>query len=818
MLPNELNHTEFIVSFGEWLRRRRESLRLTRRELADRAGCSVSTLRKIEDDERRPSSSVAESLARALTIVPAQQTRFVEAARGQRRVEDLGAPEPSPAPDASPAPNLPAPSTALVGRSAEIANILNLLRQPTCRLITITGPGGMGKTRLALSVAAQAAALYPDGLFFAPLAALAETAFVAPTLAQILGLADGAGQDRRTQLIAALQDRRCLIILDNLEHLPDVADLVADLLRNAPLLTILATSRTRLQLLGEWSVEVAGLPLPPADHVELPMLLSYDAPRLFVEAARRAHSSFTLADSDAAAIVHICRLVEGMPLALELAAAWVAILSPAQIAEEIRRSLDFLAAPLRDLPPRHRSLRVVFDHSWQLLGDEERAILRRLSIFHGTFTRETAEAVAGATLPLLASLIAASLLRRSTGDRYDLHELVRQYAAEQLTAEEVDVLGVRLVDFCLGMAEAAAPRLTGPDQARWLDHLQVEIDLLRAALRYTLNSGELERGLRLTLALARFWQVRGYTAEGYGWLADLLAATGDGLPSRLVAKSYLTAGRLAHQAVDRETAHEWYLRSFEQFRCQGDAAGEASALLGLGDVTLDHSQARDLYQRALDLAQQASDVIGVADALFSLASLASGRGDYAEADELYDEALIRFRQLGDPLAESSTLRAMAIGAFRLGILDRAEAIYQQALSIYQTLGTPQGISVSLNDLGDVALAQGDSSAATDLYRQSLRHAWQVHYHYLVAWGLESLAQCAATSSDGDRAVRLSARADRLFTAIGARLRPDDRQDREDRLARLRNELGPSNFDALWSQGAALSLEEAYRYAMGEDEA
>jgi predicted ATPase/transcriptional regulator with XRE-family HTH domain len=818
MLPHELEQAELIVSFGQWLRRRREALRLTRRDLADRVGCSVSTLRKIEDDERRPSASMAESLARALLIDPVGQPRFVEVARGQRCVEDLGTLEPSSTPTSAPTTsNLPAPATGLVGRSDEIARVLSLLREPTCRLVTLTGPGGMGKTRLALAAADQAASLFPDGVFFAPLASLGETTFVVSTLAQILGLADGASQDRRAQLIAALQDRRCLIVLDNLEHLPDVADLVADLLRYAPTLTILATSRSRLHLTGEWSVEVAGLPLPPVETTNLTTLLDYAAARLFVEAARRTRSNFVPADGDATAIARICHLVDGMPLALELAAAWIALLSPAQIGEEIAYSLDFLAAPLRDLPLRHRSLRAVFDHSWGLLGDDEQAALRRLSLFPGSFTRAAAAAVAGATLPILAALIAQSLLRRSTADRYDLHDLVRQYAAEQLAASgEFDLARTRLIDFCLGIAEAAAPHLAGSDQATWLDRLGAEIDLLRAGLRHTLDSGQIEPGLRLALALARFWRVRAHTTEGYGWLTSLLSATEDGVSPRTVAQAYLAAARLAHQSVDRETAHGWYVRALNAFRDQGDAAGEVSALLGMGDATLDHRRARALYQQALDLAEGGLDDRGIADAVYALASLASGRGDYAEAHDLYKDALARFRHLDDPLAEASTLRAMAIGAFRQGALDSAEASYREALAIHRALETPQGISISLNDLGDVALARHDTEQATLLYRQSLYHAWDVHYQYLVAWGFESLAQTAAASGDWARAVRLSARADRLFAAIGARLRPDDRQDLDARMARLRAQLGPSTFDALWSQGVSLPAEEAYRYAMGEE--
>ena len=413
---------DYLDSFGEWLRQRREALRLTRPELAECAGCSVSALRKIEADERRPSRQLAELLAGCLHIGPEEQPTFIDAARGARRVARLGRParRPSPLPAATPPPssgvadsappagpdwNLPAPATRLVGREAELAALAQLLDDPTCRLLSLVGPGGIGKTRLAIEAACDLWQRFADGVFFASLAGTSSSEFMVPAIAQAVALNFAGPADPRVQLANYLRNKQVLLLLDNLEHLLEGVDLLVEMLEETPGVKLLVTSRERLELQAEWVFEVQGLPVPAEDEVE--RLEKYSAVQLFLQRTRQAQVAFELSTEDRAHVARICRLVEGMPLAIELAAAWVPVLSCAEIADEIARSIDFLTTTMRDVPERQRSIRAVFDHSWHLLSEEEQQVLRPMSIFRGGFTRQAAEAVAGAGLPLLSALLAS---------------------------------------------------------------------------------------------------------------------------------------------------------------------------------------------------------------------------------------------------------------------------------------------------------------------------------------------------------------------------------------------------------------------------
>jgi predicted ATPase/DNA-binding XRE family transcriptional regulator len=434
---------EAEASFGAWVRRRRKALDLLQKELAARAGCSVTALQKIERDERRPSRHLAERLAESLGVPADQRATFLQVARGERMAERLNPASEVVAPRAetqrSPEParrELMPPAAPLIGREAELANLALLLRDPDCRLLTLTGPGGIGKTRLALAAAQQQGA-FAQGVAFAALAPLIGRDQVVTAIADALGCVLYGTRDRADQLVQYLRDKALLLLLDNFEHLlADAAcvELVGQLLRGAAKLKLLVTSREPLDIQEEWVFDVQGLPTPlnaTPHEVE-----ASSAARLFQQRARQARAGYTLSPEDTPAIVQICQLVGGVPLGIELAATWMRTLSCQEIADEIRRNLDFLATRARDVPERHRSIRAVFDQSWALLAPEEQRVLQRVSVFRGGFTRAAAEEVAGASLALLAALVAKSLLRRTTAGRYDPHELVRQYAHDHLRADE----------------------------------------------------------------------------------------------------------------------------------------------------------------------------------------------------------------------------------------------------------------------------------------------------------------------------------------------------------------------------------------------
>src|SRR5687767_9259248 len=426
-----------MVTFGEWLRGQRNERKLTRREFADRIGCSIAMLRKMEDDERRPSTQIAELIANSLELSPTERETFVRVARWElaldrltsvsRQVISTGAPPAV----RSLRTDLPVLPTPLIGRQTEVDQLRELLNDSGCRMLTLVGPGGIGKTRLAIETASQSQSEFADGVYFVPLAPIAASRFLVPVIADSIGFSfqGESSLDPKSQLLNYLNEKQVLLLIDNLEHLlgdPAFCDFFTELMERTAKVKLLVTSRESLGLQGEWVFEVHGLPIPEGQAVEGTSV------ELFLQRARRAFVAFDARMEDYAAIVRICRLVDGMPLGIELAAAWVRTLSCEEIEHEIERGLDFLSLSAKDLPARHRSMRAVFDHSWQLLPGNEQSVLLRLSIFRGGFSREAAEQVTGATLPVLSALVTKSLIRRSGTGRYDLHELIRQYALKQL--------------------------------------------------------------------------------------------------------------------------------------------------------------------------------------------------------------------------------------------------------------------------------------------------------------------------------------------------------------------------------------------------
>ncbi|HEX8683230.1 MAG TPA: BTAD domain-containing putative transcriptional regulator, partial [Ardenticatenaceae bacterium] len=464
-------------------------------------------------------------LDRELRVEPSPTTREAY----ERLVRAEAAPlQPAPPPPREAKPpsqplKLPVQSTLFVGRKEELAELAALLASPECRLLTLVGPGGTGKTRLALQVAAQQAETLANGASLVSLASLASADLLVPSIASAVGLTSFGAADPKTQLLNHLRDRQMLLLLDNFEHLMDGADLLTEILQEAPGVKLLVTSRERLNLLGEWLFEVQGLPVPQNGHDATEEESS--ALMLFVQSARRVRSGFALTAAERPHVVRICQLVEGMPLGIELAAAWARVLPAAEIAQEIERNIDFLAASTRDTPSRHRSMRAIFDHSWSLLSDEESLALARLSLFRGGFRREAAQTVADAPLPMLAALGDKSLLRRVSSGRYDMHELVRQYALEKLNASgDLDAIRDRYLAYYSNFVAEAAPQLQGAQQVGWLEQLEQELDNLRAAFEWSFATNppappeRVEGGLRAAASIYRFWQGRGHLVEGRMWL------------------------------------------------------------------------------------------------------------------------------------------------------------------------------------------------------------------------------------------------------------------------------------------------------------
>ena len=774
-------------SFGAWVVQQRKALDLTREQLARRVGCSVPGLRKIESDERRPSRQMAELLANSLQIPPEQRPTFLRVARGQLRVERLesllsGPVAPASRPTLSRADsNLPTPLTPLIGRGPELAALSQLLCDPQCQLLTLAGPGGIGKTRLALELASTVRERFSDGVCFVPLASLTLPEFIVPAVADTLGLMFSGSLDPKVQLLNHLRGKCLLLVLDSLEHLLEGAGLLAELLEQAPGVKLLVTSRERLNLHGEWLFDIQGLPVPPLDQVD--RAEEYSAAALFVQSARRAQVGFELRAEERPWVARICQLVEGMPLALELAAAWVRLLSCREIAQEIERNLDFLSASVRDLPERHRSMRAVFSHSWKLISDEERRALSRLSVFRGGFTREAAEQVAGASLTLLSVLISKSLAQPVADRRFDLHELVRQYAEAYLDTES-DGQGMARdrphsfaarkahATYYLTLVEQAEPELFGPEQAAWLQRLEHEYDNIRAALAWLLKADDrdatwrMEAALRLTGSLARFWYGHHFD-EGRRWLEQSLVAEA-ALAIRVPASVRATA------------------------------LGTAAWLLAT--TRSDYEQAQVFLCESLALSWKAQDTDGTADSLDTCGDVAWLQGDYAQAKAFYEESLALRRTSGVKFKIALSLLSLGNAVVEGGDYAQAHQLYKESLALCRELRDERSTALALYGMGLVDVGRNESQQATLHLREALALFNKLRNDLDVALCLECLALVDVSQGRAARAARLWGASDALLERLHIPLFGSYTLRRERGVAAARAQLGEAAFAAAWAEG------------------
>jgi predicted ATPase/class 3 adenylate cyclase/Tfp pilus assembly protein PilF len=752
--------------------------------------------------------------------------------------------------------NLPVSLTRFIGREAAIAEVKEWLG--STRLLTLTGAGGCGKTRLALQVAAELLEEYPDGVWLVELEALSDPALVTQRVAAVLGLREEPGRPLLPTLCEHLQSQRILLVLDNCEHLVAAcARLVEALLRACPHLSLLVTSREVLAVPGEMVWRVPSLSLPddrPTTHDQRPtteVLLRYEAVRLFMDRAVASQPHFTVTAQNATAVVQVCRRLDGIPLAIELAAARVKLLSVEQIASRLDDRFRLLTGGNRTALPRHQTLRATMDWSYELLSEQERLLLRRLSVFVGGFMLEAAEAVcAGAVdsypltvdsregdasslstvncqlsteeiLDLLTQLVDKSLvvMEEHGGEAwYRLLETIRQYGAEQLrdSGEGVE-LALRHHKWYVALAGQASAELAGADQGRWLDRLEREHDNLRAALNGLPAANELDAAMRLGAELARFWRIRGYLSEGRERLAALLAAAERTAGERSAetvanrAKVVIQAGALAYYQADYAAARMLYEEGVAIYRGLDRPIGLAAALNNLGNVAWvegDLPAARALYEEGLELRRSAGDTPGVATSLNNLGMVAQYESDYASAQRLYEEALALRRTLGDPLEISDSLNNLGIVTYLLGELSRARTLYEESLAIKRDLGDKWGTAGLLSNLGFVTLRQGHPADAEPLCRESLSLRRELGDRNGIAEALEGLAGVAGARGEAVRAARLFGAAEALREAIGAPI-PSGEQSEHDRLvATARTGADEAAFAVAWEEGRALTLEQA----------
>jgi predicted ATPase/class 3 adenylate cyclase len=772
--------------------------------------------------------------------------------------------------------NLPIQPTSFIGREQEVRTVCELLRWPEVRLLTLTGPGGTGKTRLGLQVAEELSDSFAHGVFFVNLAPLSDPALVVPTIANTLELRASTDQALLDLLKAYLRDKQLLLLLDNFEQVASAAVQVADLLAVCPKLKVLVTSRMVLHVQAEQEFAVPPLVVPdPKRLPDLATLSQYEAVALFISRAQAVKPEFLVSNANAPAVAEICVRLDGLPLAIELAAARIKLLPPQALLARLGKRLAVLTSGAHDAPARQRTLRNTISWSYHLLDADEQRLFRRLSVFVGGCTIQAIEAVCSArgngalsVLDAVASLIDKSLLRQTEQEgvepRFVMLETIREYGLECLvTSGEMEITHQAHAAYYLWLAEEAEPELVGPLQTVWLERLEREHDNLRAALGWFIERGgpgsSREMPLRLAGALRRFWEVRGHWGEGQNFLERALAGS-KGVAVQVQVKALKAAAHLAYNRGPIDRAEALYEECLARCRELGDTGGLALSLRLLGAIAANRSNyvvASSRTEESLALFRAAGDKEGIAWALNNLAEIVSQQGEYDRAISLTEESLALFRAAGniegiawellqlagvlfitegnpakvhalleEGLALSRELGyqdGISLALIRLGeeFLQQGDAVkarslLEESLVLLRELGDWLGTVWSLSRLAGVAALQGDYAEARTLYEESLALEREVGGNENIASCLEGLASVVAAQGDPVWAARLWGTAEARREALGTPLPPVYRADYERAVAAARTQLGEKFFAAAWAAGRASPLEQVIDEVLNKD--
>jgi predicted ATPase len=721
--------------------------------------------------------------------------------------------------------NLPAPGAALIGRDKELSATKQLLLRQDVRLVTITGPAGIGKSHLATELARQVADHFSFGVYFVPLATVTDPGFIPSVIAQTLGVKGSGGQSPVESLKEFLRNSvggPLLLLIDNFEHLAAAAPLMAELLALAPAMKLLVTSRAALRIHDEHEFPLPPLALPDRKTAaSLDVLSQCPAISLFVHRASAVKPDFALTNENASAVTEICTRLDGLPLAIQLAAARIKLLSPSAMRTRLASRLQLLTSGPRDLPARQQTLRQAIDWSYDLLSEPEQKLFRRLSTFAGGFTLEAAESVCDTKKDLgldlldgMASMVDKSLVGRvehaDAEPRFAMLETIREYGLEKLAGSGEESSTKRAhAAYCIVLAEEGAEGNKDAAVKEWLDRIESEHDNFRIALEWLTESQNVEWGLRLGLALFRFWEMREYLAEGRELLGKLLRVAGAAAPNNARMRTVFAAGVLAAEQGDHAAAGRLHEESLEIARLLEDKQSVAISLNALAVGARDTGNltaAKTLFEESLALWKDLCDNLAVARALSNLASVVKSQGDSAHALALYRECLAIFRELQDRTGMAWALNHQGDVLRDQGDLPAARSLYEQSLATFRELKDRWGIAGSLTDLGNLTREQGDYAAADALHRESLLLFQELEHKRGIARVLESIASTAALRSESERALKLAGVAAALRQSIGAPLTSAEQAKLEQSLEVARRGLTTTASRTAWLEGWVMPVE------------
>jgi predicted ATPase/class 3 adenylate cyclase len=719
--------------------------------------------------------------------------------------------------------NLPVQPTPLIGRGRELAELTALLCAEGVRLVTLTGPGGTGKTRLALQAAANLIDEFEDGVFFVELAAITAPELVPTTVAQTLGLREIPGEPLEATLQGYLAEKQMLLVMDNFEHLLTGAPMVRDLLGSAAGLRVLATSRASLHLSGEHEYSVPPLALGASgDEVESE---ANEAVTLFLERARAVKRDFRLTAESGAVVAEICARLDGLPLAIELAAARVKVFPPEALLPRLEQRLQILTGGSRDLEKRQQTLRSTLDWSYDLLETADRTLFARLAVFAGGRTIEAVEAICGSggeldVLESITSLIDKSLLQQQLvgpESRFVMLETIHEYARELLDASgETAQLRRRHADYFAGLAGEAAPQLRGPEQQTWIERLAAEQDNLRAALTFLIDEDEFPAAQSTAVALALFWETRGQFQEAHEWFTEVLGEP-DFASSKSRGQAFFWAGRLALFAGAWERAARLLRSAAEVANEVGDATTVALALGKQSWVLVETGNGEEGLEqadRALALARQLGDDWTIAEVLND-AALSNDRTDPERGLHFLQESLAVRRSLGDHVNVADSLNNLGYVQACLGAYDLAEGVLEEGLEIAQQIGDLRHIALIIGNLANVSLFRGDADVARSRYQENLRVSRRIGDTRVPLEALRGLAAIAGSDGDIETAAALSAAVDALLTSFGGTPSSAELVMEKRFLGPVRRSVGEAEWNRLSSPSVGITLEETLAWALGE---